>query len=87
MTTNDREYIELTAKVTAQEAVKEFRLTLNCDTNAGRISELEQTVNNGLKDRTVENSKGLRVMRKFIFWAVTSIVILMAGGVIASIFT
>ena len=86
MTASDKEYVEMTAKLTAQETVKEFRITLNCDTNSERIGELEQTVNNGIKDRGEENAKGIRSLRKFISWALMSIILVMAGGAAAIIF-
>jgi len=85
MTSSDKEYINMTAKLTAEATVREFRNTLDCNHNTNRIGHLEQIVENGLKDKTEENEKGLQVLRKFIFWALMSIVLLMVAGLLTII--
>lgn len=87
MTASDKEYVEMTAKLTAQETVKEFRLTLNCNANSGRIGELEQVVNNGIKDRGEENAKAITRLRKFVFYGILGVFILALVGAATQFFT
>ncbi len=87
MTSSEKKYVDLTAKVTAQEAVKEFRATLNCDNHNDRLGDLEQIVHNGIKDKTEDNARGIRSLRKFMSLALMSIILLMIGGIVAAIFT
>lgn len=87
MTSSEKHYVDLTAKVTAQEAVKEFRLTLNCDNHNDRIGDLEKVVHNGIKNKAKDNANSIRALRRFMFWAIMSIVLVMAGGLVAAIFT
>lgn len=84
MTAEDKEFVEMAAKLTAQETVKEFRVTLNCDTNAGRIGDLEQVVNNGIKDKAEQNTKGVMANRKFIFWSILGLFLILIGGMVAN---
>ncbi len=84
MTKSDKEFVEMTAKLTAQETVKEFRVSLNCDTNSQRIGELEQTVNNGIKEKGEQNTKGITANRKFIFWSILGLFLILIGGTITN---
>lgn len=75
MTASEKEYVNMTAKITAETTVKEFRKTLNCDKNVGRISELEQTVNDGIKEGVGENRKSIRILRKILFGSMSAILL------------
>ncbi len=86
MTKADKEFVEMTAKLTAQETVKESRATLECATNGNRIGELEQVVNNGIKERADRNEKGIAANRKFIFWSILGLFLVMIGGITLSYF-
>ncbi len=86
MTASDKEIVEMTAKLTAKEAVKEFRKTLNGDKHNDRIQELEMVVNNGIKDSIAENGKGIIANRKFIFWSILGLFLVTIGGMVISLF-
>ncbi len=86
MDADDREFVMLTARLTAKETVAEFRKTLNCDQESNRIGAVEQVINNGLKDKTEDNATGIRSLRKFMSWALMSIILLVIGGIAAAIF-
>jgi len=82
-----KDFITLTAKDTAHECVREFRATLDCNKNDDRIGDLEQTVNNGIKDRGVENTKSIKRIWKFVTFTLISIIFVVVGSVAAAIFT
>lgn len=87
MTAEDKDFIQMTAKLTAQETVKEFRVTLNCDKNVDRIGDLEQTVNNGIKSQGEENAEGLRGLRRVFTYSLIGTISLLVGGIITAILT
>lgn len=84
MTKSDKEFVEMTSKLTAQATVTEFKKTLNCNEHILRIGELEQTVNNGIKDKAEQNTKGILANRKFIFWSILGIFIIVISGTVAN---
>lgn len=66
---------------------KRIQVNVELCANVERIGELEQTVNNGIKDKTEENTRSIRGLRKFLFWALMSLILIGTSGIITIIFT
>lgn len=90
MTKTDREYVDLTAELAAQKAVKEMVGELHCRENSQNIATaLEQIANN--QDHIGNNKKDIRANKKFLFFGIgilflsviaAFITYLLTGGVI-----
>lgn len=90
MTKTDREYVDLTAKLAAQEAVKEMVGELHCRENSQNIATALGEIANNQKHIN-NNKKDVRANRMFLFFGIgvlflsviaTFITYLLTGGVI-----
>jgi len=79
MNKQEKEYVEMTAKLTAHECIKEFKKTLDCNNHDERISTNEQILNDGLRS-DVKNIK------RWFMWTILSVVIIIIGSLISNIF-
>ena len=72
MTKQDKEYIQIAARLAAQEVVKD----LNCTDHAERLATVET--------RSEQNCKGVKSNRKFIFFGIGILFLTVIGTGIVS---
>jgi broad-specificity NMP kinase len=79
----DRQFVEMTARITATEVVREFRETLQCAEHDNLIDKHESTLNNGLKDSVIDLKQETTKLREQIQqggWSLIKFGATLAGG-------
>lgn len=80
MTKADREYIEMASTLAAQKAVKD----LACNNHNERIGEVEKAVFNGVKEKSEQNAKDVRINRRFLFFGIGILFLTVIGTFITN---
>ena len=76
MTKADREYVEVAAELAASKAVNKMKTELNCENHTKTIAGMEPVISG--------NTKGIKAVRKMVFWMLAVLLVTFVGSAIAA---